>query len=260
MRDMFDGITPSAVPAGAQLYAGYLNGHWPSYAALCAAHPAAVHVSISVTASYNGGQVLDIETGDATPAQSVDWVINRRAAGVDPTAYCNTSTWPAVRAAFQARKVAEPHYWLAQYDNVASFPTAWARVGVVAKQYADRGGYDISVVADYWPGIDPAPTTRLSEEILMSGFIASITPSAGQNPGVWLWLDGQYAGLATQADATGIATALDLKTITLSVGTHQNLLAATRPVAGAGASAAQVASAVLAAQGSADTAAAQAAG
>jgi hypothetical protein len=158
MRTMYDGITPSAVPAGAQLYAGYLSGKWPSYSALAAGHPTAVHVSISISASYNGGIVLDIENGDATPTESVDWVIKRRAAGVDPTAYCNTSTWGDVRKAFQTRKVAEPHYWLAQYDSVATIPAAWTAAGVVAKQHTNKSGYDISVVADYWPGVDPEPT------------------------------------------------------------------------------------------------------
>lgn len=158
MRIMYDGIIPGEVPAGAQLYAAYLDGNWPDYNALVARYPHAVHVPVAVSSSYNGGKVLDVENGDATPAQSVNWVLARRKAGVDPTIYCNTSTWPAVRTEFQLRKVTEPHYWLAQYDGAATIPAAWSAAGVVAKQYADKGGYDVSVVADYWPGIDPVPT------------------------------------------------------------------------------------------------------
>lgn len=158
MREMFDGITPGTVPPGAQLYAAYLDGDWPDFAALLAKYPDAIGVPVAVSASYNGGKVLDVENGDATPAESVNWVLARRRAGVNPTVYCNTSTWPAVRTEFQLRKVAEPHYWLAQYDGAATIPAAWSAAGVVAKQYADKGGYDVSVVADYWPGIDPVPT------------------------------------------------------------------------------------------------------
>jgi hypothetical protein len=69
------------------------------------------------------------------------------------TVYCNTSEWPQVRAAFQNAGVTEPNYWVAQYDNNPTIPA-----GAVAKQYiGDYQGYDKSVVADYWPGVDPAP-------------------------------------------------------------------------------------------------------
>jgi hypothetical protein len=185
MRMMFDGVTPAAVPAGAQLYAGYLDGKWISYPGLVAAHPAAVHVPIVVSASYNAGTVLDVENGDATPAQSVGWVLARRAATVDPTVYCSVSSWPAVKAAFAARGVAEPHYWVADYslgDNPA------IPAGAVALQYADRGGYDVSAVADYWPGIDaapapppppvpPAPVSPLEDDM---PYLISVTPDPTQ--------------------------------------------------------------------------------
>jgi hypothetical protein len=65
------------------------------------------------------------------------------------------SAWTAVAEAFRARSVAQPHYWVADY-SLGDHPAIPA--GAVALQYADRGGYDVSVVADYWPGIDPVPT------------------------------------------------------------------------------------------------------
>ena len=155
MRIMYDGIVPGEVPAGAQLYAAYLDGNWPDYNAMVARYPHAVHVSIAVSSSYNGGKVLDVENGDATPAESVNWVLARRKAGVDPTVYCSMSAWATVQAAFKARGVAQPHYWVADYSlgNNPAIPA-----GAIALQYADRGGYDVSVVADYWPGVDSAPT------------------------------------------------------------------------------------------------------
>lgn len=153
-RTMYDGVDASRLPADAQLVAGYVDGLYVWQAADWARFPTSVKVRIAVFSSTNDGQVLDVEPGNATPAQSVDWVLMRRGAGVDPTVYMNTSTWPTVRAAFNARGVTEPHYWVAEYDGVAALPT-----GAIAKQYYNdnQAGYDLSVVADYWPGIDPKP-------------------------------------------------------------------------------------------------------
>lgn len=160
MRKMFDSITAADIPADAQMVAGYVNGTFQWSPGDWARFPNAVKVRIATQAYVNDGHVLDIEQGDATPGQAPGWVAMRRAAGVDPTAYCNASTWPLVRAAFQNQGIPEPHYWIAQYDNVASVPA-----GAVAKQYIDPptsgGHYDLSAVLDYWPGVDsgtPVPT------------------------------------------------------------------------------------------------------
>jgi hypothetical protein len=152
-RLMYDGINAAGLPAtGAQLVAGYVDGNWPSLAAITDRFPHLTSVGIAVSASFDGGTVLDVETGDATAEQAVNWVLMRRAAKVDPSVYCNTSTWPSVKAAFATHDVTPPHYWVADYDGVATVPA-----GAVAKQYANHSGYDVSVVADYWPGVDPAP-------------------------------------------------------------------------------------------------------
>lgn len=156
MRQMFDAVTPGNIPTSAVMVAGYLDGRYAWSAADWARFPNAVKVDIAVFPSTNAGHVLDVETGDATPAQAPAWVVKRRAAGVDPTIYCNTATWPAVRAAFAANGVAEPHYWIAAYPGIG--PALYA--GSIAHQYADPGPVDISVVADFWPGIDAAPVVH----------------------------------------------------------------------------------------------------
>jgi hypothetical protein len=153
-RTMYDSINPSGIPAGATMVAGYVDGRYANMAGMAARFPSAVRVPIAVFPSTNDGTVLDVETGDATPAQAPGWVTMRRAAGVDPTVYCNADTWPSVRSAFTAAGVPEPHYWIAQYDGVATVPA-----GAVAKQYESTDPWDLSAVADYWPGVDPAPIT-----------------------------------------------------------------------------------------------------
>ncbi|MGH3437143.1 MAG: hypothetical protein ACRDRN_11830 [Sciscionella sp.] len=153
-RTMYDGIDAARLPVTAQLVGGYVDGNYRWSATDWARFPHAVKVRIAVFGDTDDGHVLDVEPGNATPAQSVDWVLMRRRAGADPTVYMNATTWPVVRSAFMARGVAEPHYWVAQYDGVAAIPA-----GAVGKQHTNdqAAGWDLSSVADYWPGVDPAP-------------------------------------------------------------------------------------------------------
>jgi hypothetical protein len=101
--------------------------------------------------------VGDVETGDMFPWELPAWVLQRRAAGIDPTGYVNLSNWNATKTEFALRGIPEPHWWLALYDNV---PVLYP--GTIAKQYANAvltgGHYDCSVVADYWPGVDKMTT------------------------------------------------------------------------------------------------------
>lgn len=159
---MYDSVTASALPTNAALVACYINGPYANEAAVRARCPHATVVRISVRASTNDGHVCDCEAGDLTPAQAVAWVVMRRKAGADPTVYCNASTWPTVQAAFRNAGVAQPHYWIAHYDGSTTIPA-----GAVAKQYQDPpksgGNYDISAVADHWPGVDEGGDVPLTD-------------------------------------------------------------------------------------------------
>lgn len=139
------------------MVAGYLDGAYAWPEAAWQNWPTAVHVRITVFAHDAFGDVLDVETGDATPAQAPGWLIARRSQGAFPSVYCNASTWPSVRAAIQAAGLLEPPYFIAQYDGDPTIPPDWQAAGCVAKQY--QGGmtapYDLSSVLDHWPGIDP---------------------------------------------------------------------------------------------------------
>lgn len=175
-RIMYDAVTASNVPASATLVAGYGDGYYQNTAEFRARFPHATVVEIAVSSHHNIGVVLDVETGDATPAEAPPWVLMRRAAGVDPTIYCNSSTWPSVRAAFKAAGVPEPHWWIAQYDGD---PTIFP--GAVAKQYADPGPYDLSSVAAYWPGVDPQepdmPLTPADAQLVANTLLATRMPA-----------------------------------------------------------------------------------
>lgn len=161
MRVMYDSINASAIPADAQMVAGYVDGAFMWSAADWARFPNAVHVGIAVFASTNAGQVLDVESGNATPQEAPAWCRMRQAAGQIPTVYCSDSTWPAVTAAFSAAGMPAPQWWQALYDYVAQLPP-----GCVAKQYTDNppsNPYDTSVVADQWPGVGSGQQTGGSE-------------------------------------------------------------------------------------------------
>lgn len=152
----YDGITPASVPAGAAVYLGYVNGTWPSFAAIKAQHPRKLYISISVNASGRA-MCLDVENGDATPQQAPGWVTAERAAGnANPIVYMNQSTWAVVKAEFVAQNVAMPLFWVASYVTDPSKAPA-IPAGAIGVQYYDYGGYDVSVLADYIPGVDPTP-------------------------------------------------------------------------------------------------------
>jgi hypothetical protein len=165
LRIMHDGVTPATVLAGAAAYAGYNDGKWPSFNALCDEYPSALHVSICVTAT-GAARVLDVEKGDATPEQAPGWVTAQRDAGeAYPVVYCNQrNTWPAVKAAFAAQHVDPPLYWVADYVNDPS-QVPELPAGAIALQYYDYGGYDASVIADYWPGLDEPPAAHGAQTV-----------------------------------------------------------------------------------------------
>lgn len=222
---MWDGVTAGNLPTNAQLVAGYLTGPYTWSAADWARFPNSIHVGICTQARYNIGVVLDVETGDATPVQAPGWVTARRAAGIDPTVYCNASTWPSVRTAFQDAGVIEPWYWIAKYDHLSAIPA-----GAVAKQYENTAGYDLSSVAAYWPGVDRhmAPTENpngildYNDVGLIMGFgnVANVqTPNTPIN----------YVTLGSMLRADPIAL---LRTILAQVDILTNQVAALSTVAG----------------------------
>ena len=197
MRKMADSVTPANLPPGFDLYGAYCDGNYRNFAQVSAMYPGKV-VGIAVFSSTNDGVVGDCEQGDMTPSSSVQWVLMRRKAGVDPTIYCSEAAWPAVRSAFTSMGVTQPHYWIAGYPGsvgAALYP------GAVAHQWIDHGPYDESVVADYWPGIDkPIPPTppSVKENVTVStivfggqlhvfGTINNVAYHWWQDPGVPGW-------------------------------------------------------------------------
>lgn len=93
---MFDSITLDAIPKDAKAAAGYVGGRWPTFPRIVSGWPKARHVSIAVTAKQDA-DMLDVEPGDAVPAQAVDWYHRQKARGVKrPGFYTSASQLQAL--------------------------------------------------------------------------------------------------------------------------------------------------------------------
>lgn len=158
-RLMYDALNPNNIPTSAQMVASYIDGSNAPPPGWQARFPHAVIVSICREPGLNHGNVIDCESSTyVTPALAASWVRLRRSAGAIPTVYASSSVIPAVLGACAAIGQAAPLLWVANWNGQdAPWP------GAVAHQYGGAPGYDLSWVADYWPGVDghaptPAPT------------------------------------------------------------------------------------------------------
>ncbi len=159
MRKMYDATNVDNMPLDADFFAYYIDGKYVPTEQQLLRFAGKRTLKIAVFATTNAGDIGDGEQEDMSPTGAVQWVTMRREAGIDPTIYCDLDNWPSYKAAFGTAGVAEPHWWIAaQPGNGAELYD-----GTIGHQYADTGGYDISVIADYWPGVDPAPVQPAPE-------------------------------------------------------------------------------------------------
>jgi hypothetical protein len=157
LRLLYDAVNVKNIPPTATMVAGYLSGATipTTLPALRVRFPQAQVVTIAVTAQQDA-MVLDVEKGDALPTDVPGWLTRQRSQGHDPTIYCSVSPWPLVKAACAAQNVPLPWWWAASPGPAQLLPDPRC----VARQYSYPGGYDISIVAAYWPGVDPLPTPK----------------------------------------------------------------------------------------------------
>lgn len=162
MRLMYDGVSSLALGISKQfpdaaLIAGYLDGHWAWDVTEWGLFPKSAHVGIVTSAGSNFGDVLDVEKGDATPAETAGWIAMRKASGLAvPTIYCRADTISAVRIGTGRWVLAEDYdIWVADWTGqphqlTSSGPGIAA--ACAATQYEKTPGYDVSAVYDdRWP-------------------------------------------------------------------------------------------------------------
>ncbi len=182
MATMYDAVNPANIPINPppQIVAGYLNGpksKWPASA--WADFPSAYMVQISVSASDFVGEVLDVESGDATPDQAPAWAQEAtQRLGMQPVIYCDVANWPIVQAAFTHANLPQPFYWIANWNNQPVIPS-----GAIASQYKNdlAPGYDVSVVD---------PTFRWSRPVVPVPTPVPTPTPGGPNVKYILWSAG----------------------------------------------------------------------
>jgi hypothetical protein len=116
---MYDDITASALPSGADAYAGYVDGRYNDYAAIKARFPNAHVVSIAVFAS-DDADCLDVEPTDATIAEVYGWLKRQLARGVwRPIIYTSASNVDALMRTMNANGFSRSQYrlWSAHYGG-----------------------------------------------------------------------------------------------------------------------------------------------
>lgn len=155
-----DSVTAADIPLdNLACVMGYADGLYQWTPEAWARFPAPI-VKLSIAVHPDAqADILDVETGDATPGDVPGWCDRfsrpgRRA----PTVYCNLGNWTACVSAAGARPV---DWWIADYTT--EDPTKVARIGyAVAVQHWDFGGYDQSVIFDpLWLGT-PAEVTDVA--------------------------------------------------------------------------------------------------
>jgi hypothetical protein len=140
---MYDSADAAGIPANATNIAAYINGRYVTLAAVKERFPKAKILTIDVTGAGDA-ECLDVENGDATPADAPGWYKRQKARGVKhPKFYANGSTMPEVWAALEAAGVKrdDVKLWLADPTGKPHLPAAYD-----ACQYLwDGDSYDESL-------------------------------------------------------------------------------------------------------------------
>jgi hypothetical protein len=176
-RIMFDSVDPTQIPTTAELVAGYVNGSYKWSEEGWALFPNAGKLTINVTGdAADGGQALDVENYDATPADAPVWFDARTKAGATGLViYCNRSTLPAVEAAMGPDRGF--YRWIATLDGTLAIPGFTPFNGPAAVQFAGSAqagrNVDVSLVVN--DGLLPSPSLAQVKAAMQSTANEAVT-------------------------------------------------------------------------------------
>jgi hypothetical protein len=177
-----DSIEAPLIPTDTPVVAGYGDGKyiwspsWKDGSNWFDLFPSSVKLVIVVSAA-DAGDILDVETGDATPDQVPNWCARfNRPGRRAPTIYCDRNTWPQIIDALASAGVnpAGPHvdWWIGTLDGTQTVTVPPGGKPPVAVQYIDTGAYDESIIHDpTWVGL-PVADPAHSEGGEMSGLLS----------------------------------------------------------------------------------------
>jgi hypothetical protein len=169
---MYDSIYVANLPAGAEYLAGYVDGNWPTFAAVKARFPKAAVLSVAVFASSDA-EACDCEKGDLTAGQVPGWVKRQAARGEKrPCVYSSVANFPAVLDELRAAgiKRAQVRLWAAHYGTGPHIcgPTS-------CKYFPGMPTFDGTQWTDQAPG---AHGSRIDASLLQDDFFTGGSVSA----------------------------------------------------------------------------------
>lgn len=149
---LYDSTTPAEIPTGVYV-AAYANGLYAWSAAEKDRFPGRL-IQISVLSGHPEAgrdcRILDVETGDATPADVAPFIRYRDDLGHhNTTIYCSRETEPAVR---EAAGRLPWRLWIATLDGDKLSPGAYPNLWAVqfASPPQTHGHYDLSIMYGTW--------------------------------------------------------------------------------------------------------------
>ena len=143
--EMYDSVTPSAIPGG-KAVATYADGPYAASQSEVAGRPSVIWIDTNGS-DPKGANALDVEPGDATPQMAATWAAQRLDAHPRGIAviYTMRSDWAATQAAISGLPSWQQHqvrYWIADPTGVPHLVP-----GSSATQWYWGTNYDISTVA-----------------------------------------------------------------------------------------------------------------
>lgn len=158
MITMFDTVDTALLPAGFA-YAGYSDGRFANLNQIHARFPQAQVLTIAVFAK-DDAECLDVETGDATPAQAAGWVTRQLSRGVKrPCLYASASVMSQVLSAMKEAGVSRNllRLWSAHYTGTPHI-------------CGPASCREMSISADGTQWTDRARGINLDESLLLADF------------------------------------------------------------------------------------------
>lgn len=134
-----DSVSPGGMQSGKDVYGGYGAGGFEDYEEVKRDFPGKLYISVAPFV-VSGVDCLDIETGDAVPADGPAFVRGWHKVNTNlPMIYANMSTMPAVKEALDAANLPRSAYylWVAEWDGSPDIPAGYDGI-----QYSTASGYD----------------------------------------------------------------------------------------------------------------------
>jgi hypothetical protein len=153
----YDGVTVPKIPSTARIVMGYIDGHYNNIDSVRARFPDAVIIDITVTGDIKA-VMCDREKGDLTASEAAAYAV-RRVKTLNKTATVYTSK-DDISAVQQAVKDLSANAKLTrrQRKMILMFAADWTGQahmvkGCVGTQFTNNPDYDISQIANRWPGV-----------------------------------------------------------------------------------------------------------